>query len=335
MRPSSWLDVPTLRENARVWTRRAGVPLRAVVKSDGYGWGASALVRALDDFVDAFVVADVDEFDALAAWTRRPIVLLQDVCVPDLARLLDAGAIPNVTSLEGVEAAAAWARARGRPARVRVGLSPAVAWPGFDRADLIALAARLARPELEIELWTHLTHPTLAQGQRDAFVCVLEAFEEAGVHVVATDIESTFPLTTQERAAGSFVRLGVGLFGARYGSGLSEVRCALRLEAPVVRRLESRGQLVGYSAVRAPGEGHLHVVRCGYGDGFARVSEPATGILFVGMQYTVVWRSRRHKEERLCLLDADTDLDALAQAAGVTPHELILALGNAARKAEP
>jgi alanine racemase len=335
MRPTIALDVETLRENARAWRTYAGVPLRAVIKSEGYGWGFETAVRALEDLVDAFIVADVEEFDAVRPLTRRPVVTLADVPPEQVARLLDAGAIPNLASSAGIRAARAWARARGAVARVRIGLCPALGWSGFAFDDLLANVPFLISPELEIELWTHLTHPTDACAQRAAFVEAESVLRGAGARVVATDVASTVPLASGEGSAGSFVRIGVGLFGARYGGGPSGVRCALRLEAPVVQRLAARGQLAGYGATRVPDDGYVVVVRCGYGDGFPRMTGAAGGIVVVGMQYTTVWRRNESNAESVALLDADTDLDDLARAAGCAPHEIVVRLGNAARGRSP
>jgi alanine racemase len=332
MRPAITLDGAVMRENALAWREHAGVPVRAVIKSEGYGWGFEALVHALEEVVDAFIVADVEEFDAVRPLTRRPVVTLGDVPPGQVGRLLDAGAIPNLVSAAGVQAAIAWARARGRRARVRIGLRPAMGWAGFTLEEFLANVFSFASPELEIELWTHLTHPDYIVEQRAAFVEAQTALRRAGGRIAATDSESTLPLASREASAETFVRLGVGLFGARYGGGPAGVRCALRVEAPVVQRVASRGQPVGYGAVRAPDEGYVLVARCGYGDGFTRMTGTTAGILAVGMQYTVLWRRNWSDARGVVLADADTDLDDLARAAGVAPHEIVVRLGNANRR---
>lgn len=331
MLPTIGLDIATVRENARAWRAYAGVPLRAVIKSEGYGWGFETMVGALEDLVDAFIVADVEEFDAVRPLTRRPVATLADVPPEMVRRLLDAGGIPNLASSEGIQAAIAWGRARGAVARVRIGLSPAIGWSGFALEDLLAHAPLLAAPELEIEFWTHLTHPTADAAQLAAFVEAEAALRGAGVQTAAIDVESTRSLASSKAAMGSFVRLGIGLFGARYGGGPSELHCALRVEAPVVQRLAARGQLVGYGGARAPERGTVVVVRCGYGDGFPRMTGTGIGILTVGMQYTTLCRGNSLDVNSVILLDADTDVDDLARAASATPHEIIVRLGNAVR----
>jgi alanine racemase len=331
MRPKIALDVATVRENAHAWQACAGIPLRAVIKSEGYGWGFETMVCALEDLVDAFIVADVEEFDTIRPLTQRRIVTLAEVPPEQASRLLDAGAIPNIASSEGIRAAVTWAQARRRIARIRIGLSPAIGWAGFEFEELLAIIPLLHSPELEIEFWTHLTHPTAAAAQRAAFVEAAAVLRGGGVRIAATDVENTSSLASGETPMGSFVRLGVGLFGARCDGGPPGVRCALRVEAPLVLRVPAGGRLVGYGALRAPKEGEVSVVRCGYGDGFTRMTGTALGILTVGMQYTALRRGNRMDAQSVILLDADTDLDELARAAGVAPHEIVVRLGAAAR----
>ena len=86
---------------------------------------------------------------------------------------------------------------------------------------------------------------------------------------------------------------------------------------------------MSYGTARAPRGGWLVVVRCGYGDGFPRVAQPWGEVLAVGMQYAVLHRIARPEQAEITLLDETTDLDGLAQAARIGPHELIVRLGQA------
>jgi alanine racemase len=150
---------------------------------------------------------------------------------------------------------------------------------------------------------------------------------ECGVAVVTTDVASSAPLAAG--ADGTGVRLGVGLFGFRFGAALPGVAGTLRVRAPVVRTVPAEGQLTSYGTARAPREGWLVVVRCGYGDGFPRVAQPWDGVLAVGMQYAVLHRMAPPEQAEITLLDETTDLDGLAQAARIGPHELVVRLGQA------
>jgi alanine racemase len=117
MRPQIRLDRETLRSNARAWQARAGTGLRIVIKSQGYGWGFTTLVDALDDIVTGYYVSDEDEFDKVRRITKRPLITLVDVRPEAIPRILESGGIPTVSSAAGFDAAEQRARARTKRAR--------------------------------------------------------------------------------------------------------------------------------------------------------------------------------------------------------------------------
>jgi alanine racemase len=324
------LDRTILKSNARAWKQHSGVDLRAVVKSDGYGWGIEKLVAALDDEVDGYCVVDLAEFDALRRATGKPVAILGDIPADEIARVLDAGGIPNVGDASGIAAAGEWARERGTRARVRAGLRGAAAWSGIDERDVEPFAAALAREMLEVECWTHFTDPSLAQAQRAAFERFVETLRGAGVAIAGCDVDATASCAADPATDVNWARIGVGLFGSG-AARVAGLACALSVCAPIVRVVPAEGQLVGYGLTRAPLEGFLQVVRCGYGDGFPRIAEPFGSLLTVGMQYTVATSAARSKSAFVDLISPATDLDALAAAARLAPHEVVVRLGHAAR----
>ncbi len=146
MRPRIELDEDVVRRNARRWREHAGAPVWAVVKANGYGWGAARLMRALEDEVAGFFLADADEARSVRGISRLPIALLAEAPIDQTAALLDDGVIPNVASLESLAAAAGWATGRGRPARIRVGIVPAAGWSGLLEDADRAVCASCSRP---------------------------------------------------------------------------------------------------------------------------------------------------------------------------------------------
>jgi alanine racemase len=141
-----------------------------------------------------------------------------------------------------------------------------------------------------------------------------------------TDLASSASAAHGVTAGQSHVRLGIGLFGARFGTGVP-VESAIAVRAPVVEAFEAHGQRVGYGVARAPNEGYLATVRCGYGDGFPRVASGEVGILAIGMQFMTVHRDEPIRGTTLDLIDRDTDLDRLAASAGIAVHQLVAGLG--------
>jgi alanine racemase len=334
LRPHAYLDADSLHANALAWRAHAGVPVRAVVKSDGYGWGARTVVRAVDDAVDGYYVNDWDEFEEVRELTARPIATLSAMSADQTHGLLDRGGIPTLSSLGGLDAADAWARSHGTRARVRIALRSAIGWAGLAPDDVPRFATALAQRELDVELSSHITDPSLQREQTEAFDAALAAFRAAGVGVVGNDLASTLPLAHADARANadvtqrSCVRVGVGLFGARFGSRC-DVVCAIRVRAPVIDTFAARGQNVGYGTRLAPNDGYLTVVRCGYGNGFPRVRDAHLGILAVGMQFTTLHSRESFAAQTFDLIGRETDLDALAAAAEMPVQQLVAGLGLA------
>jgi alanine racemase len=320
VRPRIALDGAALRANAAAFAA-LGAPVAAVVKHDGYGWGARLLARELDAVVESYVVADEDELAALRPATDKPVRLLADAAPGRLARVLALGGIPSVSSHAALAEAVAAAGARGA-LTVRVGILDAAGWSTIKPADAGALAAAMARTGLAVELWTHVVSSTRGAAILDAFVAARKAFEAAGVPVVATDVASTG--SARRGLAFDRLRVGAGLFGARLGASVDN-RCALRVTAPVVRRFApGESGWAGYGDTRVAPDRGVAVLRCGYGDGFPKSLADGVDILSVGMQYTA--RVMHDGADVRALIGAQDDVDSLAARAGMLPHELLVGI---------
>jgi len=326
LRPEIGLNTDVLRDNVRAWREHAHAALRVVIKSNGYGWGFETIVDVVDDLVDGYYVSDVDEFREVRALTQRSIATLTDVTAHDIAAILEAGGIPSVSSADAIDAADRWANTRGTRAHVRVPIRSAVGWSGIDVTDLSDVARDLALRALDVELSSHITEPSLEAEQTAAFDAAIATFQAAGVRVVGSDLASSLPLATHV-ASYSHVRLGIGLFGARFGSRIG-VRSAIDVVAPIVETIPARGQRVGYGLARAPQDGYLTVLRCGYGDGFPRIRVPFGNVLATGMQFTTIHTSAPLAGNTHPLMNGETDLDTLADAAQTSVHELVVGLGR-------
>ena len=319
MGPDVRLDGDALRANAAAFAA-LGSPVAAVVKHDGYGWGARTLARELDAVVDSYVVNDADELAALRPGTFKPIRLLLDVAPARLGRVYDLGGIPNVSTRAGLAAAAAEAGRRGG-ALIRVGVHDAAGWSAIRPEDAAAFASACAGTALAVELWTHISSAERAEAQLDGFLAAREAFRAAGAHVVSTDVASTG--SARRGLTFDRLRIGIGLFGSRLGSPVGN-RCALRVTAPEVRRFApGETAWAGYGETPVPPGRAVAVLRCGYGDGFPQGLARTADILSVGMQYTTRMTGG---SDPSVLIGEDDDIDEIAGRARIGPHQLVVGL---------
>jgi alanine racemase len=332
MQPDLALDLDVVRANARAWQAFANVPVYAVVKGDGYGWGTRRLVRALDGTVAGFCVSDADELRELRRHTHAPAIVLGAVEPDRLAEAYRANAQPSIGTPTELEIARNVFDALGLPLRVRVGLRPAAAWSGLSLEELRAFAPALGKARASVQLWTHVTDFENRAAQLETFRAAIGLMEAAGVHLEGTDAASTFPLAAGG-PLGTLVRVGVGLFGSTGGFAVPGVRCALNVTAPVVRvERHSAGTRLGYGGTMLVDGETVATARCGYADGLPKSLAGADDILSVGMQYVTVRASRLDASGgQLVLLDGEADLDAFAARSGCLPHEIVTGFGNRAR----
>jgi len=323
MRPRIQLVGSILRANVRAYAA-LGSPVAAVVKNDGYGWGAARIAREVDDSVESYVVADGVEFWALSMHTHRPIRLLEAADPATIAALCAHGGVPNVTTREAVAAAAAFAAAANRRVTVRVGIIDVAGWSGIPARDAGAFAALCAGHDLRVELWTHITSAARADEAANAFESAIVVFRNAAVDFAGTDSASTAWASSARR--GDRLRIGAGMFGARLGANVATT-CAIRVDAPVVQWFAPGSvRWAGYGDLPVPAHRGVAVLRCGYGDGYPKELAGADDILSVGMQYTT--RFADHAAREYALIDERSNLDELADRVGLGPHEFIVGLAQ-------
>jgi len=322
MGPALELDGDALRANVTAFVA-LGAPVAAVLKNDGYGWGARRLARELDEAVESYVVADADELAALRPATGKPIRLLADAPAGRLRAVLDLGGIPNVSTAGALAEAAGEARRRNG-LTVRVGILDVAGWCSIRAVDAAAFAAACAGHGLTVELWTHLASRPREKTLLAGLQAARKTFAAAGVRISGIDVAST--AAARPETAFDRLRIGIGLFGARLGTTVG-TRNALRVTAPVVRTL-APGELpwAGYGDVAIPADRSAAVLRCGYGDGLPRKLAGIADILSVGMQYTV--RLTDDGRDVRELIGARDEIDALAAHAGISPHELMVGFAS-------
>lgn len=323
MRPSSILDTDILRSNVRALSR-LGKPIAAVVKSDGYGWGAVRIARAIEDLVESFFVSDADEFDVLSAVTRRSVRLIGEVPVARVRSICEAGGIPNIASLEGLRAAASISKLR-EGIRIRLGTLQLAGWTTPPQDSWEAITSELARSDIEVELWSHITRQDKAAEACETLLLRRDALQRRGVRVCSIDIESSAHL----ECVGPYARqrVGAGLFGGRFGRAI-DTKCAISMSAPVVGRFAPGAyKAAGYENRDVRPDQSITLIRCGYGDGFPRSAAGLGDVISVGMQYIVL--AGNASTDEYSLLASQDGLDEKAASFGTSVHELIIATSRA------
>jgi alanine racemase len=292
LRPA-WIevDLAALRSNLEVASARSGVPLWAVVKGDGYGHGALAIARALDDDrrVAGFVVAQIEEGLTLREGGIRSEILVlgsgiaamdagtaREACAASLAARLVLG----VSSRSGLETLRRALPTAGSPLSIHLKVDTGMTRAGLDPRDLAAAVATVCgdRRLALTGIYTHLAEsekvdPSFTLQQVDRFAaCLPQLRPELRLvrHAANSCAALYLPASAFDR-----VRVGGALYGldlaARAQASPAPLIPALHVRARLVQVREiAAGTTVGYGRrYEASAPTRVGLVPVGYADGYA------------------------------------------------------------------
>jgi alanine racemase len=296
--PEALIDLDAIKANVAALGRHVGgVPVMAVVKSDGYGHGLLPSARAALAGGAAWlgVIQLADAIALRQAGLACPILSLHGS--PDAPH---GDAIAHEIDLTAgtpalVRQIAAAAEAAGRPARLHLeadtgmGRGGAIEadWPALVDAALTAQAAGLVRV---VGLWSHLAcadiadHPSIGQ-QIDAFSSAVALAERAGARPEVRHLANGPATLTLPEAYFDLVRPGGAVFGlSTLPGGVPDwLRPAMTLRARLIQvKRVPAGTPVSYAhRYVTDRETALGVLPIGYNEGIPRHATNLAGMLAV------------------------------------------------------
>jgi alanine racemase len=305
----AWLEVDTdaLRSNYQSVRRVVG-PAPAMipmVKADGYGLGALAVVRALEPLAPwGYGVATASEGVALReAGVQRPIIVFSPMAPQSVERAAEARLVASISDLASL---AAWSAAAGRhgPLDFHLEVDTGLGRAGFDWSDAGRWLPRVAEVEGAARwagLFTHFQGADMADAQPTAlqwsrFQQVLEDLpiprERLLVHACNSSAALRWPEYTLDA-----IRPGIYLYGGNPALGSPESErltpkpvVSLRSRVSLVREV-APGSTVGYGATyTAQGWERWATVSIGYGDGVPRALGNRGSALVRGKRAPVLGR---------------------------------------------
>lgn len=296
------IDLHAVASNVNYFRALTSVPIRAVVKANGFGHGAADVAKAaLRHGADSLGVTGLPEAENLRiAGIDAPILSwLNPVHADwDWASANDVDvAIGSLDHFAAIESAA---RKSGRPASVHLHVDVGMSRDGipFEDWSRCARLAQFAEANglMQIRgLMGHLGRAGEPDGDPDGvrrFEFATRIFAEAGLrpprHLAATAATLTDPGT---RLGG--VRIGAGLYGIdprERPDEESPLKFAMTLSAPLIQIREvPAGSLVGYgTAHRCPTDRRLGLVPLGYGDGLPQITHTHAEVFVRGRRCRVL-----------------------------------------------
>lgn len=261
----------------------------AVVKSNAYGHGAIEVAKHLDEEVDAFAVAAIEEALALReAGVVSPVMLLEGVFEADEWALCEQhgfwSAIENNTQLE-------WLReSKANIEKVFVKLDTGMRRLGVDKEGAKALVETLRRSGQVGEVLL-MTHFACADDLSDITTMEqLTYFEQTRrlIGDVEASVANSAAIMKWSVPEGGWIRPGIMLYGISPFAGITGQQLglapAMTLSSKVISvRSLKQGDKVGYGLSYTATEDHqLATVAVGYGDGYPRHAQYGTPVKLNG-----------------------------------------------------
>lgn len=326
-----WLEIDAakLRRNVEEIRRRAGRPILAVIKNNGYGCGVANVARVLDPLtaVAGFAVVKLHEAMTLRdAGIAKPILLMGPFGAREVYDVAARRIMPMVYTPIGDDLDRAAARLR-RPIPIQICVDTGIGRVGVPHRQAAPLIRDLAsRRSIEIAgmMMTFTEDPDFDPEQLRRFDTLATELQSAGVKPGRRHAASSFGLFQHPEAFLDMVRPGMALYGiyseaAFRNAGIMDLQPAIALQARVayVKRLEP-GDSAGYErAYRTDRPVWIATLPVGHADGLPRSAAKGGRVRIGDAMYPIVASvSASHaiveigSEPRVAIGDVATIFDA-------------------------
>jgi alanine racemase len=350
------VDLDALAHNLAAIRAHVRVPVMAIVKANAYGHGLVPVALHLQaQGVEQLGVAFLEEGIALRkAGITVPILVLGGIFGPQVAEFIGNDLEVTVSSLDKLRQVEAAAEALGRKATIHLKIDT-----GMER---IGVHSHTAGPFIEAAVasrWCTLkgiySHLACADDPASPMTALqVQRFAEACAHFGR--LGAPMPLRHLANSGGvlhfpetwlDMVRPGILLYGVQpdpVSRRTVDVRPALSLVSRVVYfKVVAAGRPVSYGATWAPaGDTRVVTVPIGYGDGYPRALSSRGEVLIRGRRHPIVGRicmdqfmvdighDSAWNEDEVVLVGAQGDaaitVEAVAEAAGTIPYEILTGL---------
>lgn len=300
------IDLDAIRDNLLAARERAGgAMVMAVIKADGYGHGAKEIARYVEEVVDYFAVATIEEgIELREDGIKKPIMILgyHSPSAYDLNLKYDIE--QTIYSIEAAEAMSAEAVKAGKTARIHLALDTGMTRIGLSPDEKgLAQAEKINRlPGIEIHgLFTHFScadmeDKTYTWDQIHRFEHFCSLLEAADIHVPVRHVCNSAAIMEFSHHRYEMVRSGITTYGLYPSDEVvfenMQIRPALTWKAHVVNIMEpEQGRGVSYGATYIVDRPcRLATISIGYADGYSRHLSNKGAVLIRGKRAPIVGR---------------------------------------------
>ncbi len=299
------VDLDAIRSNISKLQQRLKTGTRscAVIKADGYGHGAVPIARNIEDLVDFFAVATIDEALKLRQSDIEKPILVIGYVDPESASL----AIQNdirltVFDINTAKCISEAAARSGKNALIHIKIDTGMSRIGYTPSDdsLKEIIAINNLPNIAIEgVFTHFfasdeKDKSKAYAQLDLFKSFANKIKSAAINIKIFHCSNSAAATDMPEANMDMVRLGISIYGLYPSDDVRSVTLtpAMSLKSHVVMVKDlPKGRSIGYGGTfTARHDMRIATIPVGYADGYMRGLSNKGYVLIHGAKAPIVGR---------------------------------------------
>lgn len=353
------VDLDALTHNLHALHTHTGVPVMGIVKANAYGHGLVPVALHLEaQGIAQLGVAFVEEGLALRrAGVKAPILVLGGIHAPQVTRFLIHDLEVTVSSIDKLRQVEQAAESIGRKAVIHLKIDTGMERIGVHSESAAAfIEEAVASPWCTVKgVYSHLAcsddpSSAMTAEQLQRFLAACSHFERIGAPMPLRHLANSggvlhFPETWLD-----MVRPGIALYGVMpdpASRATVALKPALSLVSSVVYfKVVKAGRTVSYGATwTAEADTRVITLPIGYGDGYPRALSSRGQVLVRGQRHPIVGRicmdqfmvdigpsGTAYNGDEVVLIgrqgDAAIDCEAVAQAAGTIPYEILTGLNQ-------
>ncbi|MGN8885705.1 alanine racemase [Blautia sp. HCP28S3_G10] len=284
-----------------------GTKIVAVIKADGYGHGAEAIARLVEnyDYIWGFATATAEEALQLKrAGIKKPVLILGLVFEEYYRELIDHEVRMTVCEYETAQKLSEEAVRQGKNVHIHIGLDTGMSRIGFadspESVEEIRKISELQNVEIE-GMFTHFaradeTDVTPAVDQLNRYLAFVELLDKAGIEIPLKHCSNSAGIIRMKEANLNMVRAGITIYGIYPSADVERdiVRLipAMELKSHVtyVKDLEP-GAAVSYGGTYvADKKLRVATIPVGYADGYPRTLSGKGWVLIHGKKAPILGR---------------------------------------------
>lgn len=282
-----------------------GKKLLAVIKANAYGHGAIQVAEALEDMVNYFGVAFIDEAVELRkAGVDKPILILGHTDESLFDTLIEYDITQTIYSIEQAKVLSELAVAKNKKAKIHIKIDTGMNRIGFPcEKESVAVITEITKlPGIDAEgIYTHyyladVADKSCANMQLSRYTDLIQWMEKAGVTFAIRHISNSAGIMEMPNDTYDMVRSGIATYGLYPSEEMDKEACilypAMELKSHITHvKMVKKGETIGYGATYTlPEDKMIATVEVGYADGYPRALSNQGRMLVHGQFVPIVGR---------------------------------------------